>query len=297
MSSDLRRELAEAAQLLASAGVASPEHDAATLLAWTLDLPRSQLGTRRQLDDATVTALRHAVLRRAQREPLQHITGSAAFRYLELEVGDGVFTPRPETEVMAGVAIDELKRLIASGVRSPLAVDLCTGSGAVAIAMATEVPAARVIGVEISEDAHHYAVRNATGSGVEMRLGDIAEAVDDLTARVHVVAANPPYIPLTAYESVPAEVRDFDPPVALWSGDEGLDMIAVVADVAARLLVAGGLVACEHADVQGEVAPAVFAATGSWAQIRDNDDLAGRPRFVTARRAARAAIAAGTMSS
>jgi len=297
MTHDLHRELAEATQVLGSAGVASPRHDATALLAWVLRIPKSRLSTQRQLDADAVAAYHGAVRRRATREPLQHITGAASFRYLELAVGTGVFTPRPETEVMAGVAIDELKSLVASGVTSPLAVDLCAGSGAVAIAMATEVPAARVVGVELSEDAYAYAVRNATGSGIELRQGDIAEAVDDLAGTVHVVAANPPYIPLGAYESVEAEARDFEPPLALWSGVDGLEMIAVVADVAARLLVAGGLVVCEHADVQGEVAPAVYAATGHWTSIRDHDDLAGRPRFVTARRAPRTAIPAGTMSS
>jgi len=297
MTHDLHRELAEATQVLGSAGVASPRHDATALLAWVLRIPKSRLSTQRQLDADAVAAYHGAVRRRATREPLQHITGAASFRYLELAVGPGVFTPRPETEVMAGVAIDELKSLVASGVTSPLAVDLCAGSGAVAIAMATEVPAARVVGVELSEDAYAYAVRNATGSGIELRQGDIAEAVEDLAGTVHVVAANPPYIPLGAYESVEAEARDFEPPLALWSGVDGLEMIAVVADVAARLLVAGGLVVCEHADVQGEVAPAVYAATGHWTSIRDHDDLAGRPRFVTARRAPRTATPAGTMSS
>lgn len=296
MTTTVRGELAAATRLLAAAEVASPRHDSEALLAWVLRMPRKSLITQAGLNAAVVTAFRDAIRRRAAREPLQRITGTAAFRYLDLEVGPGVFTPRPETERMAGVVIDELDRLVSSGVSSPLAVDLCAGSGAIAIAMANEVPAARVVGVELSEDAHHYAVRNAGNSGVEMRLGDIAEVVDDLTGEVHVVAANPPYIPLGAYESVEVEVRNFDPPMALWSGDDGLDAISVVADVAARLLVPGGLVACEHADAQVELAPAVFAATGLWTQIRDHEDLAGRPRFVTARRAAPAVTPTGTMA-
>ena len=108
--------------------------------------------------------------------------------------------------------------------------------------------------------------------------------------------ANPPYIPLQAYESVAPEARDFDPPVALWSGEDGLDAIGVVADVAARLLVDGGLVLCEHADVQGESAPRVFAASGAWTEVRDNRDLAGRPRYVSARRVRRLPASAGTMA-
>lgn len=296
MTTVVAKELAAASRVLAAAGVLTPRHDAEALLAWVLRMPRRSLLTQSDLDPAVLTAFGVVVQRRAAREPLQRITGTAAFRYLDLEVGPGVFTPRPETEVLAGVAIDELNRLLASGVSCPLAVDLCAGSGAVAVAMATEVPRARVVGVELSEVAYRYALRNAENSGVEMRLGNIAEAVDDLTGEVHVVAANPPYIPLGAYESVEVEVRDFDPPLSLWSGDDGLDAISLVAEVAARLLVPSGLVACEHADAQGTLAPAVFAATGLWTQVRDHEDLAGRPRFVTARRAARAPTPTGTMS-
>ncbi|MEJ7744929.1 MAG: hypothetical protein WKF73_21770 [Nocardioidaceae bacterium] len=154
MTATVRGELAAATQLLAAAEVASPRHDAEALLAWVLRMPRKSLITQAGLNAAVVTAFRDAIRRRAAREPLQRITGTAAFRYLDLEVGPGVFTPRPETEHMAGVAIDELDRLVSSGVSSPLAVDLCAGSGAIAIAMANEVPAARVVGVELSEDAH-----------------------------------------------------------------------------------------------------------------------------------------------
>ena len=110
------------------------------------------------------------------------------------------------------------------------------------------------------------------------------------------ITANPPYIPLTAFESVAPEVRDFDPPLALWSGADGLDAIRAVAEVGARLLVDGGLLVCEHADSQGDTAPAVFSRSGYWSQVRDNRDLSGRPRFVSARRVARGAVAAGTIA-
>jgi release factor glutamine methyltransferase len=144
-----------------------------------------------------------------------------------------------------------------------------------------------VVAVEISAEAAAYAARNAGRFGVEVREGDMATAVDDLSGAVHVVTANPPYIPLEAFESVAREARDFDPPIALWSGADGLDAIKVVAAVASRLLVPGGLVLCEHADVQGEAAPAVFARSGDWHSVHDNPDLAGRPRFVSARRVPR----------
>ncbi|MGI8576503.1 MAG: peptide chain release factor N(5)-glutamine methyltransferase [Nocardioidaceae bacterium] len=289
--------LARAAAELAEAGVEAARHDAESLLAWSLGITRTGLMSIRELDCDTVQRFRVAIARRATREPLQHITGRAAFRYLDLEVGPGVFVPRPETELVAGQAIAELRRIIDGGVDSPVAVDLCTGSGPVALAMATEAPGCRVTGIEISALAHAYAERNASGSGVEIRLGDIAEVSADLAGVADVVTANPPYIPLAAFESVAAEARDFDPPVALWSGVDGLDAIRVVAKVAARLLRAGGLVLCEHADAQGETAPDVFAASGDWTQIRDHLDLAGRPRFVTARRVCRSSARAGTIGS
>jgi release factor glutamine methyltransferase len=296
---DVRAELTETTAMLAAAGVASARHDAESLLAWVLGVSRSQLAAVSSLEPVEQAAYRGVVARRAQREPLQHITGAVAFRYLDLEVGPGVFIPRPETEVMTGIAIDELRRVRALGVAAPVAVDLCTGSGAVALALATEAPGSVVTGVELSEPAHAYAVRNAAGiaPAVDMRLGDISDAVDDLAGTAHVVTANPPYIPLDAYESVEAEARDHDPAVALWSGDDGLDAIRVVAAVAARLLVDGGLLVCEHADVQGESAPAVFVAHREWREVRDNRDLANRPRFVSARRVSRRSASPGTMSS
>lgn len=295
-----------AARTLQSAGVASPRHDAEVLLAHVLG------GEPARLDKACIISGRDAqqferlVDRRAAREPLQHLTGSTGFRYLELAVGPGVFTPRPETEVMTGVAIEELHRLAAGALDGPIrAVDLCAGSGAIGLAVVTEQPGVLLTAVEISADACAYAARNADaalGRGserarYELRNGDIADAVDDLAGLVHVVVANPPYIPLEAYESVAPEARDFDPPVALWSGEDGLDAIRVVADVAARLLVDDGLVLCEHADVQGRSAADVFSASGAWAQVRDHPDLTGRARYVSARRVSRRGVPAGTMDS
>jgi|SRR5690606_38549019 len=164
-------------------------------------------------------------------------------------------------------------------------VDLCTGSGAIALAVATELPAASVHAVELDPKAYAWAERNLADTSVRLVLGDAADAFSDLDGVVDVVVANPPYIPLEAYESVAPEARDYDPAAALWAGDDGLDAIRVVARAAARLLRSGGFVACEHADEQGESAPAVFATAGRWVEVRDHPDLAGRPRFVTARRA------------
>jgi release factor glutamine methyltransferase len=273
--------LRQAAARLAAAGVPSPDFDAAELLAHVLGTSRSGVAL---ADVAPADAARFDALlaRRAAREPLQHLTGVAGFRYLELAVGPGVFVPRPETELLAGWAVERARAVLGEG-RAPVVVDLCTGSGAVALSIATEVPGARVHAVELDERAYGWAERNLAGSGVDLRQGDMAEAFPDLDGVVDVVVSNPPYIPMAAFESVVAEVRDHDPALALWSGEDGLDALRVVERVGARLLAAGGVVGAEHADVQGRSAPAVFASAGRWADVRDHLDLAGRPRFVTAR--------------
>lgn len=272
----------DAATALARAGVASPEHDAAELLAHVLGTTRAALPLAGPVTPAQSEAYGVLVARRAAREPLQHLLGSAAFRHVELAVGPGVFVPRPETELLAGWAVEQAERILDTG-RAPVVVDLGTGSGAIALAVATEVPSAQVHAVELDEAAHRWAVRNLAGSGVDLRQGDMADAFADLDGSVDVVVANPPYIPLEAYESVAPEARDHDPELALFSGEDGLVALRVVARVAGRLLRRSGVAGAEHADVQGESAPGVFVATGRWSDVRDHPDLAGRPRFVTAR--------------
>jgi release factor glutamine methyltransferase len=271
-----------AAAVLAEAGVASPEYDAAELLAHVLGTTRSALPFVETITPAQADAYAELVARRAAREPLQHLTGSAAFRHVEVAVGPGVFVPRPETELVAGWAVDQAHAVSGAG-RVPVVVDLCTGSGAIALAVATEAPTALVHAVELDERAHEWAARNLAGSGVDLRHGDMADAFADLDGTVDVVVCNPPYIPLEAYESVAPEARDHDPQLALFSGDDGLAALRVAERVAARLLRRSGVVGVEHADVQGESAPAVLAAAGRWSEVRDHADLAGRPRFVTAR--------------
>ena len=268
-----------AVERLERAGVSSPEHEADELLAHALGTDRGKLALVDTLSSIQATAYDALVTRRAAREPLQHLTGTAAFRYLELEVGPGVFVPRPETELLAGWAVDRARET-GHGV---VVVDLGTGSGAIAKAVATEVPEATVHAVELDEDAHAWALRNLAGTDVDLRLGDLATELDDLLGEVDVITCNPPYVPLTAWESVAAEARDHDPHLALFSGDDGLDAIRVLERRAVMLLRPGGVVGFEHADVQGESAPAVFADSGRWREVRDHDDLAGRPRFTTAR--------------
>ncbi|GAA5117760.1 peptide chain release factor N(5)-glutamine methyltransferase [Alloalcanivorax gelatiniphagus] len=268
----------EAAARLRTAGVASPERDADLLLAHVLDVPLGRLPLVDELGEGEQEQYAALLARRADREPLQHLTGSAAFRHVELTVGPGVFVPRPETELLAGWAIDSALALPA-----PVVVDLCTGSGAIAKAVADEVPHAEVHAVELDEGALAWAERNLAGTGVDLRHGDLATAFDDLAGVVDVVVCNPPYIPLEAWESVAAEARDHDPHLALFSGHDGLDAMRVLERRAALLLRPGGVVGAEHADVQGESAPAVFAASGRWTDVADHRDLAGRARYLTAR--------------
>jgi release factor glutamine methyltransferase len=275
---DRRTLLTDAATRLRAAGVPSPEHDAAELLAHVLGTTRGGLILVEDVAPSAVEEYAALVDRRAAREPLQHLTGVAWFRHVELAVGPGVFVPRPETELLAGWAVEQ-----AAALPAPVVVDLCTGSGAIAKAVKDEVPGADVHAVELSDDALPWAERNLAGSGVDLRHGDFVTAFDDLAGTVDVVTCNPPYIPLDAWESVAPEARDHDPHLALFSGADGLDAIRVLESRAALLLRPGGSVGFEHADVQGESAPAVFAATGRWADVRDHSDLAGRPRYTTAR--------------
>jgi release factor glutamine methyltransferase len=271
-----------AAARLAGSGVPSPDYDAAELLAHVLGTTRAGLALVEVVTPVQRQAYDDLVTRRAAREPLQHLTGSAAFRHVQLAVGPGVFVPRPETELLAGWAVEAAQAVTGAG-RVPVVVDLCTGSGAIALSVATEVPAAEVHAAELGEPAHDWAGRNLTGSGVDLRHADMAEAFPELDGCVDVVVCNPPYIPLDAYESVAPEARDHDPGLALFSGQDGLDALRVLEQVAARLLRPAGVVGAEHADVQGESAPALFAAAGRWSDVRDHRDLAGRPRYVTAR--------------
>ncbi len=279
-ATDPRAQVAAAAARLEAAGVASPVNDAEILLAHVLGIRRGDLVLATDVPAADAARFEDLVGRRAQRIPLQHLTGTAGFRYVDLAVGPGVFTPRPETELLAGWALERAREVVE---RVPVVVDLCTGSGAIAASIAHELPGAAVHAVELDPDAFTWAQRNLSGTGVDLREGDMADAFDDLDGLVDVVVCNPPYIPLTAYDGVAAEAREHDPALALFSGEDGLDAMRVLERVAARLLRTGGVVGAEHADLQGTSAPGVFASSGRWVDVRDHHDLAGRPRYLTAR--------------
>lgn len=278
----LRERRRAAADLLAAAGVASAAYDADELLAHVLGVDRGRLALIDELGAGQAEAYDALLARRAGRVPLQHLVGVAHFRHVELAVGPGVFVPRPETELLAGWAIEQARQPEHEN-RTCRVVDLGTGSGAIAKAIKDEVPSADVHAVELDPAAHAWAERNLAGTGVDLRLGDLADAFEDLVGTVDVVTCNPPYIPLTAWETVAPEARDHDPHLALFSGDDGLDAMRALARRAAQLLRPGGWVGAEHADLQGESAPAVFTAAGTWCEVRDHDDLSGRPRHVTAR--------------
>ncbi|MEV0219492.1 peptide chain release factor N(5)-glutamine methyltransferase [Streptomyces sp. NPDC050704] len=276
----LLAEVAQATQRLADAGVPSPRNDAEELAAFVHAVKRGELHTVKDSDfDARYWEV---IARREAREPLQHITGRAYFRYLELQVGPGVFVPRPETESVVGWAIDAVR---AMDVVEPLIVDLCTGSGAIALALAQEVPRSRVHAVELSEDALKWTRKNVEGSRVDLRQGNALDAFPDLDGQVDLVIANPPYIPLTEWEYVQPEARDHDPELALFSGEDGLDLIRGLERTAHRLLRPGGVVVVEHADTQGGQVPWIFTEERGWADAADHPDLNNRPRFATARRA------------
>ncbi len=276
----LLAEVAQATQRLADAGVPSPRFDAEELAAHVHGVKRSQL---HMVADADFDARYwEAIAHREAREPLQHITGRAFFRYLELHVGPGVFVPRPETESVVGWAIDAVR---AMDVVEPLIVDLCTGSGAIALALAQEVPRSRVHAVELSEDALVWTRKNVEGSRVVLHQGDALTALPELDGQVDLVVSNPPYIPLTEWEHVAPEARDHDPELALFSGEDGLDTIRGIERTAHRLLRPGGVVVIEHADTQGGQVPWIFTEERGWADAADHPDLNNRPRFATARRA------------
>ncbi|GAB2600840.1 peptide chain release factor N(5)-glutamine methyltransferase [Streptomyces capparidis] len=275
----LLAEVAQATQRLADAGVPSPRFDAEELAAYVHGVKRGELHTVPDSDfDARYW---EAVARREAREPLQHITGRAFFRYLELAVGPGVFVPRPETESVVGWAIDALR---AMDVAEPLVVDLCTGSGAIALALAQEVPRSTVHAVELDETALAWARRNTEGSRVALHHGDALAALPELNGQVDLVISNPPYIPLEEWENVAPEARDHDPQIALFSGRDGLDVIRGLERTASRLLRPGGVVVVEHADTQGGQVPWIFNEDAGWTDAADHRDLNNRPRFATARK-------------
>jgi release factor glutamine methyltransferase len=273
-----RAPLADATARLLDAGVESARVDAELLLAHCLGVERSRLSTVDGVDEAVRRDFVALVERRAAREPLQHICGSAPFRYLDVAVGPGVFVPRPETELLVDAVLPAL-----AAVTAPIVVDLCAGSGALALSIAREVPGATVYAVELLPDALAWLERNA-GTEIAVVAGDLTDPtlLVQLNGRVDVVVSNPPYVPLGT--DVEPEVRA-DPAQAVFAGADGLALMPVVIARAAALLRPGGALAVEHDATHGESVPHLLRSADAWRDVADHRDLAGTPRYATAVRA------------
>ena len=273
-----RTLLTVAVETLSSAGVPAARADAEQLLAAALGLPRTRLATVEAVDADTAARFAQLVARRSTREPLQHLVGTVAFRYVEVAVGPGVFVPRPETEMLVDAVLPVL-----SASPHRIAVDLCAGSGALALAVADEVASATVYAVERSPSALHWLRRNCAGSNVRVISADVADPglLAELTGRVDAVLANPPYV--ASGEDVDPEVRH-DPADALFAGPDGFAVLPAVVSTARRLLRSGGVLAAEHGDRQGSAITALLSGDAGWREVVDRQDLAGRPRYVTAER-------------
>jgi release factor glutamine methyltransferase len=257
----------QASERLRQAGVPSPDHDARELLRHA------------EATSADVEALLAA---RARRVPLQHLVGTAGFRYLELQVGPGVFVPRPETELLVDAVLDQLRR---TTTERPVVVDLCAGSGAIGLSVVHEHRSAVVHLVETSPEAFGWLQRNAAGCSdrVRLHLADLAEAPVGLDGTVDAVVSNPPYLPHDERATVDPEVRDHDPDIALWADDDGLAVVRRVVDRATVLLGPDGTLVVEHSERHGESVPALLRAAG-FIDVGVHDDLTRRPRYTTGRR-------------
>jgi release factor glutamine methyltransferase len=278
----LRRAIDSAAALLAEAGIDSARYDAEQLAAHLAGTDRGRLTLIESLDEEFFGRYRDVVAARSRRVPLQHLVGTAAFGPVVLHVGPGVFIPRPETEAMLAWATAQ--PLAAR----PVIVDLCTGSGALAVALAQHRAnlglEARIIGIDDSDAALDYAHRNVEGTAVELIRADVRTPglLLELDGRVDLVVANPPYVPDGIM--LEPEVAQHDPHHAVFGGPDGMAVIRAVVDLAARWLCPGGLFAVEHDDTMSSETVELIEGTGRFEDVQAREDLAGRPRFVTARR-------------
>ncbi|MDO5025487.1 MAG: peptide chain release factor N(5)-glutamine methyltransferase [Trueperella sp.] len=268
----------QVAEQLAAAGIDSSAAEARLLVAdaagveqpWLSPVPPTP---------AQLARLSHTTAARLERQPIQHVLGKMWFRYLELAAGPGVFSVRPETEAMVDAALAALPQLG----EHPRVVDLCSGSGAIAIAIATEYPRAAVSAAEISPAAYGYAQRNnaSYGNSVDLVLGDARTAFPQLLGTVDLVISNPPYVPPT--DELPPEVRH-DPQLALFGGgSDGLDLPAQLISRAAQLLRPGGVLFMEHAPEQA--AKIVAIAARDFEKCETGRDLTGRERWLRADKA------------
>lgn len=268
---------------LTAADAQSPRAEARHLLAAAAGLDPAGLATTSEVDDAVANRYEELIDRRTAGEPVQYLTGRAWFRKIDVQVGPGVFIPRPETEAVVHFALDQLLNLRADTGPSPVIVDLGTGSGVIAKSILSEYPGTpRMYAVERSEEALRWARRNLAETPATVVAGDMAEALPQLNGQVDLVISNPPYLPAAHADELPADVVDFDPHEALFGGDDGLEVIRKIVPIAARLLRPGGWLIVEHDDTQGHSAAEIIKASAAFSHVEDHPDLTGRPRFVTA---------------
>jgi release factor glutamine methyltransferase len=274
--------LQQSAAQLSQAGVLSPEVDSELLAAHCLGITRSELGVAIALNsefpEEKIAVFSDGVSRRANREPLQHITGLAAFRHLELSVGKGVFTPRPETEQVVSFAMEKI-----ASFEHPVVVDLCSGSGAIALSFATERPGAKVFAVEKSKEAFEFLKHNSNKYGLglgQLSNVDLQDCLTEMESVADLVISNPPYIPNEAIP-VDLEVQLHEPAISLYGGVDGLDVIRQILSKAKQLLRTGGLLVLEHADTQALSIRELLLAEG-WINVNSRKDLAGKDRMISA---------------
>ena len=300
---ELLQVLRDAVKKLESAGVESAEYDARLLLAKACGVSLAELNKALILGDLTDFSPDYAskysdfVTRRASREPLQHIVGRAPFRYLDLQVGKGVFVPRPETEVVVEAGLDWLRE---SGISKPTVVDLCAGSGAIGLSVATEVADAQVWAVEKSPEAFQYLRKNfeetaknyenmqissryhaVLADATKAHISDLTPELAQICGKVDLVITNPPYVPESQVPEQ-VEVREYDPPLALYGGSaDGLVIPEQIMRAAFALLRCGGAMVMEHDISQGD-ALKKYAESVGFSRARVGNDLTGRPRYTFA---------------
>jgi len=285
-SPTIRAIVNELTSLLESARAENPAQTATDIIAALLEVPRSwpSLNYDAPLDGAIVQSARTAAEKLGRGAPFAYAVGTAAFRHLNLIVDERVLIPRPETEVLVGELLDRLH----ARPRWGTAIDIGTGSGAIALSLASEGKFDRVIATDASQDALDVARLNAERSrqvlrtGIEFRHGSLLSPVRGLKAAV--VVSNPPYVAFAEAEALPASVRDWEPPLALFSGHDGMSATAEIVRDSAAVLEQGGILALEVDERRASLVAEMIMQNGAYCDVGVRLDLAGRERFVLATR-------------